>query len=151
MQIFLWNIMSEQSQSLWFTCFSIFIHTWFLFWPSLKIKCCLRSTAVFYHRYVQTRRTDTFSMILGGPGHVKSMAKKSKIFPGAPFFKIPFFWGLLVQAIKFSLFLNSSLVLLVTFKRIELEMPDWAHWKDLFKLFLSVTNFLRFHWKITKL
>ena len=82
------------------------------------------TTAVFYHRYVQTRRTDTFSMILGGPGHVKSMAKKSKIFPGAPFFKIPFFWGLLVQAIKFSLFSNSSLVLLVTFKRIELEMPD---------------------------
>ena len=82
------------------------------------------ATADFFHRYVKTRRTDTFSMVLGGPGHVQSMAKKSKIIPGAPFFKIPFFWGLLVQVIKFSLFLNSSLVLLVTFKRIELEMPD---------------------------
>ena len=46
MQIFLWNIMSEQSQSLLFTCFSIFIHTWFPFWPSLKHKCCLRRDAV---------------------------------------------------------------------------------------------------------
>ena len=91
---------------------------------SLSVMVDTLGTAVFYHRYVQTRRTDTFSMILGGPGHVKSMAKKSKIFPGAPFFKIPFFWGLLVQVIKFSLFLNSSLVLLVNFKRIELEMPD---------------------------
>ena len=81
-------------------------------------------------------------MVLGGPGHVQSMAKKSKIIPGAPFFKIPFFWGLLVQVNKFSLFLNSSLALLVTFKRIELEMPDWSHLRDLFQIFITVTNFL---------
>ena len=68
--------------------------------------------------------TDTFFMVWGGPVHVQSMAKKSNIFLGVPFFKIPFFWGLLEQVIKFSLFLNSSLVLLVTFERIELEMPD---------------------------
>ena len=108
-------------------------------------------TAVFFHRYVKTRRTDTFSMVLGGPGHVQSMAKKSKIIPGAPFFKIPFFWGLLVQVIKFSLFFKSSLVLLVTFKRIKLEMLGWSHFKDLFRTFPTVTNFLWIRSKISEL
>ena len=46
MQIFLLNIMSEPSQSLLFTYFCIFIHTFFSFWPSLKHKCCLRREAV---------------------------------------------------------------------------------------------------------
>ena len=36
----------------------------------------------------------------------------------------------------------SYLVLLVTFNQIEMEMPDWAHSKDLFKIFLTITNFL---------
>ena len=48
MQIFLLNIMFEQSQSLLFTCSSIFIQTWFLFWPPLKHKCCLRRDAVIF-------------------------------------------------------------------------------------------------------
>ena len=46
MQIFLLTIMSEQSQSLLFTCFCIFIYTFFLFLPSLKHKCCLQREAV---------------------------------------------------------------------------------------------------------
>ena len=44
------------------------------------------NTAVFFHRYVKNRRTDTFSMVSGGPAHVESIATKCKIFPGAPFF-----------------------------------------------------------------
>ena len=35
-----------------------------------------------------------------------------------------------------------SLVLLITFERIKLEMPDWSHFKDLFKIFQTVTNFM---------
>ena len=46
MQIFLFNIMSEPSQSLSFTYFCTFIFTFFLFWPSLKHKCCLRREAI---------------------------------------------------------------------------------------------------------
>ena len=33
-----------------------------------------------------------------------------------------------------------SLVLLMTFIWIKLEMPDWSHLKDFFKIFLTVTN-----------
>ena len=46
MQIFLLNIISDLSQSLLFTCFCIFIHLFFPFWPSLKHKCWLRRDAV---------------------------------------------------------------------------------------------------------
>ena len=46
MQIFLLNIISEPSQSSLFTYFCIFIYTFFLFWSSLKHKCCLRREAV---------------------------------------------------------------------------------------------------------
>lgn len=42
MQIFYLNIMSDPSQSLSFTYFCVFIYTFFLFWPSLKHKCCLQ-------------------------------------------------------------------------------------------------------------
>ena len=79
------------------------------------------------------------------------MAKNSKIIPVAHFCKFSFFSEWLVQVIKFSLFFTSSLVLLVIFKRKELEMPDWTHLKDLFKIFPFVTNFLWIRWKTTKL
>ena len=35
-----------------------------------------------------------------------------------------------------------SLVLLITFEWIKLEMPDWSHFKDLFNIFKTVTNFM---------
>ena len=40
--------MSEPSQSLLFTYLCIFIYTFFLLWPSLKHKCCLRREAVLW-------------------------------------------------------------------------------------------------------
>ena len=79
------------------------------------------------------------------------MSKGFKIIPGAPFFKFPFLSGWLVQAIKLSLFWTMSLVLLLTFKRLKLEMPDWSHLKDLFKIFPTGTNFFEIHWKTTQL
>ena len=47
-----------------------------------------------------------------------------------------------VQVIEFFFFWTINFVLLVTFERIKLEMPDWSHFKELFKIFLTVTNFL---------
>ena len=35
-----------------------------------------------------------------------------------------------------------SLVLLITFEWIKLEIPDWSHFKDLFNIFKTVTNFM---------
>ena len=46
MQIFVLNIISEPSQSLLLTYFYIFIYTFFICWPFLKHKCCLRREAV---------------------------------------------------------------------------------------------------------
>ena len=44
-----------------------------------------------------------------------------------------------------------SLVLLINFERIKLEMPDWSHFKDLFNIFKTVTNFMSIPWKTTNL
>ena len=41
--------------------------------------------------------------------------------------------------------LDNRPVLLVTFKRIKLEMPDWSHFKEFLKLFQTATNFLQIH------
>ena len=44
-----------------------------------------------------------------------------------------------------------SLVLLITFEWIKLEIPDWSHFKDLFNIFKTVTNFMSIPWKTTNL
>ena len=36
----------------------------------------------------------------------------------------------------------NNLVLLVTLKQIEIEMPGWSYFEDLFRTFPTVTNFL---------
>ena len=74
MQMFLLNIISDLSQSLLFTCFCIFIHSFFPFWPTLKHKCWLRRDAViqkgnsaklhfpFWHLWFQTFSTAVIIM-----------------------------------------------------------------------------------------
>ena len=80
--------------------------------------------------------------VSGGPTHVYSMANECKKFPGALFEIITFFTFMRYRPLNSPLFWTINLVLLVTFERIELEMPDWSHFKDLFKIFPTVTDFL---------
>ena len=44
-----------------------------------------------------------------------------------------------------------SLVLLIAFERTKLEMPDWSHFKDLFKIIKTITNFMSIAGKTTNL
>ena len=81
-------------------------------------------------------------MVSGGPTHVYSMANECKKIPGALFEIITFFTFMRYRPLNFPIFWTIYLVLLVTFERIKLEMPDWSHFKELFKIFLTVTNFL---------
>ena len=80
--------------------------------------------------------------VSNGPAHVQSMANEYKKFPRALFEKFTFFTFMRYRSLNFPIFWTSNLVLLVTFEQIELEMPDWSHFEDLFKIFPTVTNFL---------
>ena len=69
------------------------------------------------------------------------LTKNEKI--GWEIFEIfTFYTSLRYRALNFPIFLTINLVFTVTFEQIKLEMPDWSHLKDLFKIFKTVTNFL---------
>ena len=79
------------------------------------------------------------------------MANECKKFPRALFEIFTFFTFMRYRSLNFPIFWTSNLDLLVTFKRIKLEMPDWSHFEEFLKLFQTVTNFLWICQKMTEL
>ena len=79
------------------------------------------------------------------------MANDCKKIPGALFEIFTFFTFMRYRSLNFPIFWTSNLVLLVTSKRIKLEMPDWSHFKEFLKLFQTGTIFLWIRQKVTEL